>query len=502
MDKNKALDSTDESKLTKTKTKTTSTTTSGFALQARKNGIFDSRSSKPSKNLEDFLQRHSKTRATASPPESAYGDYVEEIDRVEKTGNEATLVIETSGKLLKKPPRGYNRVFNRSFTNFPKDVGFNQDLSAPQPDFVEGLEMQNYLPFPVDEHVRGATLYKDNPYSITLPQIAGEWKGPDGSMRDAELQSAYDGAAMVYVRNKALTYMGKSDPPGHAAITTFATDGTTLNMYQHYAAPSEEDPDILQYHQYKYASTNIKDSYQGHKDGRKGLRNAQDHARDQSYALRDQLKEYWKQQHNIIHPVAEEEPLPVPEEEPLPVPEEEPLPVPEEEPLPVPEEEPLPVPDGALGGVSADEEVADEDDEVVEPQPASQPMPPLPSRSKHQKRKSSPLQASSGRANKRRRLRSFWKRDPKSGRQYHVHSDGTVSWLDDEGDKRDYKADNMLQEIVDDRILEASPRKFVGGTAAVYRSRQLELPTAFGGAVLSDFGAAVRGDQKRIFWSL
>ncbi|KAK0655487.1 CMGC protein kinase [Cercophora newfieldiana] len=69
----------------------------------------------------------------------------------------------------------------------------------------------------------------------------------------------------------------------------------------------------------------------------------------------------------------------------------------------------------------------------------------------------------------------------------------------------DIKADNILQEIVDDRILKAfvkaeletpSPRKFVGG-AAVYRSRQFELPTEFGGAVLSDFGAAVRGDQKR-----
>ncbi|KAK0655462.1 hypothetical protein B0T16DRAFT_397034 [Cercophora newfieldiana] len=62
-------------------------------------------------------------------------------------------------------------------------------------------------------------------------------------------------------------------------------------------------------------------------------------------------------------------------------------------------------------------------------------MPPLPSRSKHQKRKRLPSQISSGHASKRRRLRSFWKRDPKSGRQYHVHSDGTISWLN-EGDKR------------------------------------------------------------------
>ncbi|KAK0655506.1 hypothetical protein B0T16DRAFT_314721, partial [Cercophora newfieldiana] len=335
-----------------------------------------------------------------------------------ETGNEATLVVETSGKLLKKPPRGYNRVFNRSFTNFPKDVGFNQDLSAPQPDFVEGLEMQNYLPFPVDEHVRGATLYEDNPYSVTLPQIAGEWKGPDGSMREAELQSAYDGAAMVYARNKALAYMGKSDPPGHAAITTFTTDGTNLNMYAHYAIPSEED-DTLEYHQYKYATTNIKDSYQGHKEGRRGLRNAQDYAREQSYALKDQLKEYWKQR-STFHPIAEENPLPAPDE--------------------------------ALGATSADE--ADEDDyEVVELQPC-QPTPAASAAS----RKASHLHASSKRSHasgdgdrkrkasppprappkpRRSKAKPYWVLDDESGEYYHKHSDGTISWFNGDDDNED-----------------------------------------------------------------
>lgn len=103
--------------------------------------------------------------------------------------------------------------------------------------------------------------------------------------------------------------MGRSDPPGHAAITTFTTDGTNLNMYAHYAAPSEEDKDILEYHQYKYVSANIKDSYQGHKDGRKSLRNAQDYAKEQSYALRDDLKEHWKQsqqRRNTVPSVAED----------------------------------------------------------------------------------------------------------------------------------------------------------------------------------------------------
>lgn len=221
------------------------------------------------------------------------------------------MVFEVGGKLLKEYPKGYKRSFNRSCTNPPNQAGYNSGLSAPQPDFVEGLEMEAYLPFPIDEHVDGAALYKDDPFSVTLPHLAGEWKGPDGHMREAELQSAYDGAAMVHARNNALAYMGDSDPPGDAAIRTFTTDGTNLNTYAHYAIPSEEDDDTLEYHQYKYASTNIKDSYQGHRHGRKGLRNAHDYAKDQSYALQDQLKEHWKQR-STFHPIAEEEPLPMP----------------------------------------------------------------------------------------------------------------------------------------------------------------------------------------------
>ncbi len=103
-----------------------------------------------------------------------YNDYV---DRVEGAGNEATVVIHTS-ELLKRYPKGYRQAYNRAFTNLPGDVGFNNGLSAPQPDFVEGLEAEEYRPFPADDCVPGAALYRDDPRSITLPHIAGEWKGP------------------------------------------------------------------------------------------------------------------------------------------------------------------------------------------------------------------------------------------------------------------------------------------------------------------------------------
>ncbi|KAF1952659.1 hypothetical protein CC80DRAFT_393223, partial [Byssothecium circinans] len=282
----KVSDSTDESG----STKTTSTTTSGFAIQACKNGILPPFHSKLPTNFKEIRERYAGSRKTASPTESAYNDFV---DKVERADNEATMVFEVGAHMLKTYPKGYKRTFNQQFTGFPKNVGFNNSLSAPQPDFVEGLGIDDYLPFPIDEHVSGAALYKDNPYSMTLPHLAGEWKGPDGNI-EARLQSAYDGAALVYARSQALAYMGSSDPPGHAEITTFTTDGTNLNLYAHYAMPSEDDKNKLEYHQYQFASANIKDTQQGHNDGRRGLRNTQDHAKDQSYALRDELKEHWK----------------------------------------------------------------------------------------------------------------------------------------------------------------------------------------------------------------
>ncbi|XHG03936.1 hypothetical protein AWENTII_007220 [Aspergillus wentii] len=69
----------------------------------------------------------------------------------------------------------------------------------------------------------------------------------------------------------------------------------------------------------------------------------------------------------------------------------------------------------------------------------------------------------------------------------------------------DIKGDNILQEIADAGILESftqaemenpSPRKFIDGMP-LYASRMFDLPNAFGRAVLSDFGSAVRGDERR-----
>ncbi|CAK7197517.1 hypothetical protein SEUCBS139899_000164 [Sporothrix eucalyptigena] len=280
-------------------TKALSTTAPGFALQARDNGILDATGSRPPSNLAELRQLLAQPRASASPPESAYDEYAHAIQNTE---NEATVLFVTTPLLRTYPVQPYKTVLNQAWTAFPRDAGFNNGLSAPQPDFVQGLEMEAYRPLPVNKLVHGAVLYKDNPRSVTLPHIAGEWKGPGGDMREAALQTSYDGAAMVYARNQALAYHDQTDAPGHAAVSTFATDGSQVTFYAHYAAPRDnihghDGRDVeIEYHQYPIRSTSLVNSHDEYKAGRRALRNLQDHARDQSYALKDQLQAHHKQE--------------------------------------------------------------------------------------------------------------------------------------------------------------------------------------------------------------
>ncbi|KAK0655514.1 hypothetical protein B0T16DRAFT_451177 [Cercophora newfieldiana] len=173
-----------------------------------------------------------------------------------------------------------------------------------------------------------------------------------------------------------------------------------LAIFAHHTTLSEKG--TLEYHQYPIKSINLVNSYEGYKEGRRLLRNAQDRAREQSHALKEQLKEYYDQQRGGggLHPVTKEVP-------------------------------PLPVP-----GI-----------ELVEHKPVHQPMPPTSSKhskshhshstphsskapssthssthSSSGKRKASSSQSShdsSRHISKRRRIRSYWKQDRKTGRYYH-----------------------------------------------------------------------------------
>jgi hypothetical protein len=159
----------------------------------------------------------------------------------------------------------------------------------------------------------------------------------------------------------------------------------------------------------------------------------------QSEELRDQLKEYWKQQRDNLQTIAA--------------------------PLPPPNHEP-PIPTDACGTTALGEAYEDDDYEIVEkpcqPTPAASTVPHKSGSHSHSssnphsqaskshstesshsnssegKRKASSSQSSHGSSGHVSKHRSYWKKDPATGRYYHRHSNGTKSWLDDEDEKDGY----------------------------------------------------------------
>ncbi|KAK3337690.1 hypothetical protein B0T19DRAFT_413304 [Cercophora scortea] len=70
-------------------------------------------------------------------------------------------------------------------------MSLNDDLSASQPNFIEGLQLREFEPFPVEKHIDGAILFEGNPDSITLPHryswgIESGWTRRHGTSEAAQ----------------------------------------------------------------------------------------------------------------------------------------------------------------------------------------------------------------------------------------------------------------------------------------------------------------------------
>ncbi|KAH6713402.1 hypothetical protein BKA61DRAFT_644320 [Leptodontidium sp. MPI-SDFR-AT-0119] len=280
-----------ETKPTRSK-QSTSMTDIAFPDTAFQNGILNPICSKPPVNLKSRQERINKSRSTASPSESDYQHFASAIRR---TPNDASVLVETATHLLKRyDDPGYQRSYNQAFTSFPKNIGFNNDLSAAQPDMVEGLDMPEFDPFLIREQLGGAATVYSGPQATNLPHLAGEWKGPGKNMISAQTQAGYDGACMIYGRNEARSFLESPDPAGHAFISTFTTDGTTLNIFDHYSSESQGQ---VKYHQYPTSNSFLISTYEDFKKIRRQLRNLEDDAKEASEKLRDELNEKWCANH-------------------------------------------------------------------------------------------------------------------------------------------------------------------------------------------------------------
>lgn len=296
---NATLSTSPESVADSTTTKATRTTAPQPRNLAFQNGILLSGESKAPTNLNDIRIRHARRRESINASESRFNAYARKVGHAP---NEMTVGRLVDTHLLKdyndddNDGQRYDLVVNQQLKSLPRNSGLNNNLPAPQPTILQGLIETEFAPFPIHEYVPGAVYDPSNCRSVTLPHFSGDLKRQGGDVTKlAAQQSAYNGATHVLARNRALSYLGRPDPAGHAEVTTFTADGTVMNFFAHYAAPSGLDGST-QYHQFKYASVDLTISHSTYSDGRRGLRNAQDRAKESSTALKDGLIEKYQQQ--------------------------------------------------------------------------------------------------------------------------------------------------------------------------------------------------------------
>lgn len=81
--------------------------------------------------------------------------------------------------------------------------------------------------------------------AITLAHSAGDFKAPGENMVLGEVQAAYDGASLVYLRDQANALLDQPDPPQYAVVASFVTGGSFLRTYAHH---SETSSGRVEYH--------------------------------------------------------------------------------------------------------------------------------------------------------------------------------------------------------------------------------------------------------------
>ncbi|KAK3352473.1 hypothetical protein B0T25DRAFT_606326 [Lasiosphaeria hispida] len=260
-----------------------STTSSGFAVQARENGILYEDESGPPYDVDTIHYHLEQHRTSTQPSEHTHQRYCQAISR---SHNEAAVAtkMDQMGILKVYDNDHYDCAPNRIITGIPEEVDFRKGLSNPVPDRIEGLYVNQELP----SALCNRSLHRDERGALTSCHFALEHKRTDGDLGLAKLQAAYYGATMVYARNQALD-QAKQDAAhqqgvgavvdkvaGETGVLTCTTDGQEAHVFAHYC------DDQGQYHQHRVASESLLE-YPNR--GRQLIRNAQDFARNKAFEV-------------------------------------------------------------------------------------------------------------------------------------------------------------------------------------------------------------------------
>ncbi|KAK5021395.1 hypothetical protein LTR60_000011 [Cryomyces antarcticus] len=172
---------------------------------------------------------------------------------------------------------GYQSYPNIAWTEVDTDL--SHALSHAKPNHVEAYRKTAYSKEAQEE--LGSDLGPTQ-YGNSWGSFAAEFKGYDGSMEEAKLQTAYDGALMV--ENAVEVEMtfeqeGGETAYGRTLALTVAFNGVNVRIYADYATRSVLDGAVV-YHHHEIVQHNPTTSKEAFKMTVRHVRNAQDYSRE------------------------------------------------------------------------------------------------------------------------------------------------------------------------------------------------------------------------------
>ena len=265
---------------------TITTTDKDFGPRLQQNNIVHTIFEAPD-DIEDVKKLLDRRRESESPSLLDYQRYVIVTADYE---NELGVEISAYPLLAKRTSReveisGYFQRPNHAWSAV--DNHLTTGLSDPQPDLVESYRKNDY---PLEAVEALSADLAPSSYNEAMPAYAVEFKSPEGSMREAQLQCAFDGSIMTEGAYGTHKYMNKSDDDfyGKTQALTVTFNGRLIEYYGHHAlqtpGPSQlvgdkakdKAKDTVKYHQYLLDCDNPRASLQNFQRAYKHIRNAQD----------------------------------------------------------------------------------------------------------------------------------------------------------------------------------------------------------------------------------
>ncbi|KAL7937039.1 hypothetical protein V8C35DRAFT_332257 [Trichoderma chlorosporum] len=254
------------------------------AVQLR-NGVLTLDLSRPPRNLKWLQTRLKSARHVPDWPTHKWQSYTTHSYLC--TTKEA-IIFEMMPLFQEFPNQPeYIRTIYQRFDDFPEYAPFSQGIEKPCPGFAQGFRLEAY-PCVDIEYLPAAICFGRDHVSLVHPHLAGDFT--PGDVNALEAVSARHGAALVYMRNQALTHLRAEILEDVAAVMTFTTNGTYINFFAHFSSTSARG--AVEYHQYPIGSVNLMGSYAEFIQGVTMLRNCQDHALFMATILRDDLEKY------------------------------------------------------------------------------------------------------------------------------------------------------------------------------------------------------------------